>query len=218
MLTDPSTLLLRGGRLAIPAGVEGRIFARNLTFNVPRRSEGRTAAHRERFCFIALLKSLLHTDPDFFPATVVRGEAPDFIVLRNGGAAVAIEHTDAGELEYQRHLAETENVSEPVAVPSPGGHGWVGDAPERAFVEALRISFSRKAASSYWRNAPDSAERWLLIYDQTDAGIFVGDAAALRFLRSAALEDAARLGVLTRIYLVRSQDVVLEWRHKESVR
>ena len=218
MLADPSTPLLRGGSFTIPAGVEGRTFVRSLTFDVPCRSEGRTAAHRERFCFIALLKSLLRTDAASFPATIVRGEAPDFIVLRKSGAAIAIEHTDAGEFEYQQHLAETDSTDEPVFAPSPGGDGWIGDGPKRAFAEALSVSFSRKAADSYWRNAPESSERWLLAYDQTNTGMFVSDAVALGFLRSAALEDRTTSRAFTRIYLVRNQDAVLEWHQKESVR
>lgn len=209
MTNDPSTLLLHGGRFTIPAGAEGRSLIKNLSFEVPRRSEGRTSAHRERFCFVALLNTLLVTDPDFFPATIVRSEAPDFVIFCPGDRVFGVEHTDAGEPEYQRHLSETEDSADPVCVPSPNDDGWRGDMPERAFSDALRSALSHMRPEVVWRNAPSAARRWLLTYDQTNTGMFVGNNSALEFLNAAALADRRWSEAYARIYLVRSQDVVL---------
>lgn len=223
MNTDPSTLLLTGGAFTVPGGVEGRDLVEDLTFDAPSRSEGRTPAHRERFCLVALLRHLLLTEPSLFPATIFRNEAPDFLIHRPCGAAIAIEHTDAGEPHYQRFLSEIEHArsetvgpTEVVSIPSPGGDGWIGDAPERTFIEALRASFLRKSAEQTWRNAPASAERWLLIYDQTNTSIYLSNSAAAGFLRCAAQDKGGANWPYDRIYLVRSQEIVLGWRQQKS--
>lgn len=218
MSADPSSVLLEGGRFTIPAGVEGYALIRSLAFEVPRRSEGRTSAHRERFCFTALLKALLSGEAAFLPASIVRGESPDFLIQCGDGRTIAVEHSDTGEREYQRHLAESEDEQAVAYVPSPSGDGWLGDMPEKAFAKALRETFTRKLPATVWRNAPESAERWLLTYDQTNTRLFLDDASALELLRSAASHDGRCQGFFSRIDLVRSQEVVLTWRRHGSGR
>jgi hypothetical protein len=217
MNANLSTLLLKAGQFAIPAGAEGRRLVESMDHAVPRRSEGRTKQHRERFCFVALLKTLMTIDAGCFPARVHRGESPDFLLICGNGRVCAIEHTDAGEKEYQRHLAGNEDATESVFIPSPNGDGWAGDLPERRFDSALMAALAKKSSASVWRNAPNGAERWLLMYDQTNTRMFISHGQALERLGAVATAADREGNAYHRIFLVRDQEQVLHWPERKEV-
>lgn len=212
MTTDRSAFLLNGDRFQIPAGTAGQDLLQTIDHQVPRRSAGRRSAHRERFCLVALLNALMTSDPHLFPAFVDRAESPDFLLTCANGDVVAIEHTDAGEQEYQRFLAEMEEVDAPVSCPSPNGAAWIGDQPERAFLAAIEAAIARKSAERIWTNAPREAKRWLLMYDQTNTGLFIYDEPARQFLGIAAGDAEKRGFALQRAMLVRGQGRILQWQ------
>ncbi|WP_137177347.1 hypothetical protein [Roseomonas sp. AR75] len=162
-------------------------FLDSVDFPVPGRTKGRKKEHREGHCIIRALRWLGTTHPHLFPATLIRQEAPDFVLEpRGNGRTWAIEHTDAGEQEYQQWQARTDDQEGVLALPSPDGEAWLGDAPERAFDEAIRLAVRRKSEPNFWRNEPDQAVRCILAYDQTNARLFVSDAHALQSIQRAA--------------------------------
>jgi hypothetical protein len=173
-------------RTKLPAAATLPAYLSDAEFYVPSRREGRQKEHREGFCIIAALRWLGAAQPDAFPATLIRAEAPDFLLFpQNGGPTWAFEQSDAGEEQYQRWLAVTEAQTAVKFIPSPGDDGWVGDAPERAHAEAIRLAVERKSKAKFWRNAPIDAIRCVLLYDQTNTALFVDDEHAERALKSA---------------------------------
>ena len=98
MVTMPDRGLLRAGEsVLIPPGAAGGEALARLTVAVPPRTQGRTAAHREQFCAAALLRALWAECPGFFPATLTKGEAPDFLLWSHAlSRGLALEHTDVG--------------------------------------------------------------------------------------------------------------------------
>lgn len=159
--------------ICIPSGAKGRRYLSKIPTTVPERGHPERTAAEERYCLIALLKHLCEQHPEFFPLKAQRataGGAPDFTLLTSGGRRIGVEHTNATEQHYQRWLA-TEDA--PIAfIPSPGGAGWVGNEPERRFDAAVEEAVRRKLPDRFWRDAP-SAERWLLIYENCNTGLFV---------------------------------------------
>ncbi|HEV7263360.1 MAG TPA: hypothetical protein VGN83_00350 [Falsiroseomonas sp.] len=154
---------------------------------------------------IRAIRWLTVKKPDLFPATLMRVEAPDFVLQPRGSAQPwALEHTDAGEPGYQRWLAQTGDEEGAILMPSPDDEGWLGDAPEQTFDQVIHLAVQRKNAPKFWRNAPAQAVRCILAYDQTNAGMFVSDAYALHSIERAAAA-AAGFGVM----LVRGADRVL---------
>lgn len=120
--------------------------------------------------------------------------------------AVAVEVTDAGEVEYQRSLDHTAASSGFHHVPSPGGLGWDGDASERRFSATVHEAVQREPPNSVWKRAV-GLPRWLVLYDNTNTGWFMSDADAEKCLRVQA--QAGREGGLSALVLVRHLDLVL---------
>ena len=137
------------------------------------------------------------------------GGAPDFVLHRQTLPPLAIEHTNAGQNDFQHWLGATEHTRGVVHIPSPGGNGWIGDVPERAFRTDLEDALRRKMPAKFWRDAPAGSVRCLMIYDQTNTRFFVQDAAARELLHDVfhCLPEAA--ASFSFVALVRGADRVM---------
>lgn len=168
------TLEHRGTTVHVPGGNAGRKALAAIHVAVPERNEGRQNWHREQDSVIRFVKHLLDARPNLFPATLTKADAPDFVLAPEGEARpFAIEHTDFGSHEHQRAL-DAEAEAEPGTIAFVGGpDGWAGDVPEEDWASDLEKAVRRKAFEKTWRNAPDEAERWLLLYDNTETSIAV---------------------------------------------
>jgi hypothetical protein len=54
---------------------------RGIDLSVPGRTEGRKSYHRERYCLALYLRTLAHHSLLPLPIRVVKGEAPDFLLV-----------------------------------------------------------------------------------------------------------------------------------------
>ncbi len=197
-------------RTALPAAAELPSLLDGTAFKVPSRTERRLTPHREGHCIQAALRWLGETHPGLFPATLIRQEAPDFLLeAPDGTAMLAIEHTDAGEQAFQEWLRRTEKQAGASLIPSPGNDGWVGDAPERAFAADIARALATKSADHFWRNAAGAQHRCMLLHDQTNAGLFVTDHDAREILRDALAALDAATSMAWSVILVRGSGRVV---------
>ena len=196
-----------GDALLIASGAAGLRQIKRIPTDVPGRDQGRPNWTRERFCAVALIRHLFKVREHLFPLRVERVDSPDFVFApsRPDSPAVAVEVTDAGEFEYQRFLDRTAACSDTQHIPSPGDLGWEGDAPERQMSMALGEAVQRKLAHNVWRRAI-GLPRWLVLYDNTNAGGFTADADAEDCLREQV--QPGREGGLSALVLVRALDLV----------
>ena len=198
----PKHLTFEGGE----AGV--RLLA-ELNFKVPPRGPLRRNWRREAYCTLQLIRTLLVVRPDVFPARLTRtphSSSPDFILapIRSEGL-FAIEHTDVAEpgmLDWLDALAR--DVVHTAS--SFNEAGYTGDA-ERIFRDALMDGLNRKAHPDTWRDAP-GASKWLLLYDNTNTGIFL-DGEEVRVLMREALVTVPAQDRPDMVWLVRDSGIVM---------
>lgn len=162
---------------------------------VPQRSEGRTSAHRERYCVVKYLSYLLESGALDFPITVTKNpepRSPDFFVVSPSRGRVGIEHTDAGSEEYQHAvaLAERDTSVQCLELPeyaSPrqasdlqdvkrgfrkageklSSSGWEDDEAEQQWAGFISDAISKKVTKATSGNYDTRASYELLIYDYT---------------------------------------------------
>lgn len=196
MRTETSAELDRGSVVHIPGGAAGLRSLDRITVSVPQRGEGRQNWQREQACVVALVRTLLNERPQLFPADLIRGDAPDFVLRPNAAVRpIAIEHTDATAWEFQRVLDAESSYGDLgwVAVGARQGRdgeyedfdGWAGNEPERRWVADVGRAMLRKSGPSSWRDSPAAAERWLLIADECETAVFVSDAKARAMMADA---------------------------------
>ncbi|MBR0681357.1 hypothetical protein GXW74_12750 [Roseomonas eburnea] len=201
---------------------KGRDEVLDFDRTVPPRGRGRENWHRERFCILNLLAHLQCQTPSLFPAELVRQQAPDFLLRPTVvHSPIAIEHTDAGAHEYQCVLDEDAERDEraPVTIGArrsdTGQHakfdGRVSNAPEQCWLQDIRDAIRRKSHLRCWRNAPPNAQRWILAFDNSGAGIFVDDDAARAMLSQAlSINETVGAKILAFALVRRDMSVLLQ--------
>jgi len=111
------------------------VLAANSPWVPPGRNDGRTTAHRERYC----LRYFLAQEAARFayPISVEKTERPDFVITDGAGRRIGVEHTDAGPEAFQRWLAQNEHRAEAQLFPDREGRDNPdGFAGGQAFAEA----------------------------------------------------------------------------------
>jgi hypothetical protein len=152
-------------RTPLPAAADLPAFLDGVDVGLPKRTEGRVAAHREGRCIILALRWLSTAHPALFPATLVRGEAPDFVLEpASGAAAWALEHTDAGDEELQKWFRNIELGLVSPGIPDRGGALAQGDAADVLFAGEAGRAIGAKVAKDSFRYAPADALRCVLVY------------------------------------------------------
>jgi hypothetical protein len=181
---------------ALPPADEVPALLRKVDFKLPKRTEGRLVAHREGHCIIKALGWLAGTHPEFFPATLVRDEAPDFVVKpaikpASGFEAWSFEHTDAGDEGLQKAFRDAE-LSRDIYAPSDRQPGLGdGDAADVVFARGVGRAIAKKSNPKSFRNAPDGAFRCVLVYGLSD---FAVDPTVARSALASALAAVNMLG------------------------
>jgi len=207
---SPFRMMERGTALHVPAGDAGRLVLHSADVPVPSGSEGRENWHREQHCAVTLVRFLLTDRPDLFPATLLRSDAPDFVLSPDVAAhrAIGIEHTDMGSQTFQRTLDAASASGEPSLVILIGPDGCVGDAPAQAWTDDLRDAVVRKSDPKCWRGSPAGTARWLLIYDNARTAIAVENQEARRRVSALLHTESAAAGI-DAIALVRDPGTVV---------
>ena len=157
-----------------------------IDISVPLRTEGRTKEHTERWSICRFLATYARTGLFEYPLGLEKQERPDFL-LRLASREIGIEVTEAVPPDWAWADARREKLNydklvflhrftpgEPqrskdeinrMASGATWGSGWVGDAPEREWADAMMHFCLEKARSlakpGYQRFSAD----WLLIYD-----------------------------------------------------
>lgn len=205
----------------IPGGVEGVALITAIDISVRSRKLGRENWERERFNLAALLRYLAASVPSLLPATLIRQQSPDFVFApTNTRRVLAIEHTDAANPDFQRRLdadaisavrAPSVQSSDNADVAFIGNQpdGWIGDAPEQAWSDDIRAAFQRKQRLTKWAKEPAGAVRCMLIYDLTEADIFVSDLAASQIAHGLFGDFSTALVPIQCAAIVRSAERVL---------
>lgn len=165
---------------------------------VPRRTEGRGQADRERYCIVAYLLHLAAAGLLEYPLTIAKGEAPDFVLTFSGGRTRGVEVTEVSPEEGLR--------SKP----------WSGDEPEREWARIVLDAIERKV-NGYDYGTHHELE--LLLYDLTGLGALVKLEDGAPFLREAIRSwrrDAGPQQVFSRISVLRDSallhDVSGRWQ------
>lgn len=135
------------------------VFSPQSPWTPPPRNNGRTTAHRERYC----LRYFLDREAAHFtyPIAVEKTERPDFVITDKTGRRIGVEHTDAGSEAFQRWLSQTENGAPPAEhAPAAGPKTRLFDQAATEVVRALE----HKTASINKHGYQDADEYVLLIY------------------------------------------------------
>ena len=158
----------------------------NVDISVPRRSEGRTKEHTERYAICHLLSALLRENQLVYPLELIRRERPDFL-LKTKDTNIGIEHTEAVPQNEAQKTVLRDKVDGPevyfISHHLPGedkrpakklikeiqanqaGDGWAGDSVEREWSEAM-LHFVKEKIETVGKKGFEKFERnWLLIYD-----------------------------------------------------
>lgn len=180
---------------------------------VPRRTDGRRHADRERYCIVSYLLHLAEAGLLAYPLNVTKGEAPDFVLRFGDGRTRGVEVTEASTPEHQQAATELER--------SPPGtlledNEYVGDEPEQEWSRTLLDAVQRKV-EGYDYGSHDELE--LLVYDQTGLGAMVKLKDGAPFLREEIRAWRRATGpqqVFSRISVLRDSaflfDVTGRWR------
>ncbi len=159
---------------------------RSIDISVPRRSEGRTKKHTERYAIAHMLSSLLDKNRFLYPIKLIHRERPDFL-LETNGILIGIEHTEAvpqneahktvlrdkvdGPEVYfiSRHQpGEPEKPAKKLIEEIQANHsdsGWTSDSVEREWVEAMLHTVKSKIEILAKDGFEKFDQNWLLIYD-----------------------------------------------------
>lgn len=140
------------------------VLSANSPWLPPGRNNGRTTAHRERYCLRYYLRA--HADTFDYPIAVEKTERPDFLITDAAGKCFGVEHTDAGPEHLQRWLAQSENgdgVSQPLHRDGEGAaDGFSADATCHAAVDDI-VAALRHKVGSINKNGYQDADRYELI-------------------------------------------------------
>lgn len=197
-----------------------------LDTSVLRRAHGRTKTQVERSCIVHLLSSLPAEYLEF-PLALEHGDRPDF-VLRTSSDAVGIEVTEAVPENRARASAirasgfgrsvhfvkrarpgekakSTESLRTEIDLDLPE-EPWVGDEPEREWVEAIMHCAESKVAAVKKPGFQLHSNNWLLIYDNWPLPWHDHSEASALLLEAAshqadALEAFQRIFVLDSMYV-----------------
>ncbi|WP_143492129.1 hypothetical protein [Pseudomonas sp. B28(2017)] len=156
-----------------------------LDIDVPLRSEGRTTEHVERYGLAYFLSSIPH-EKLLFPLSVTHNDKPDF-VIDCSSFSIGIEHIEAVSqnaamssfiresgvgkgIYFIPHAAPGERVKKGKKLrqeieADECGSGWVGDAPEREWAEAMLYFVNKKVPIVTATEFKRYEANWLLIYD-----------------------------------------------------
>lgn len=159
---------------------------RSMDISVPRRSEGRTKDHTERYAIAHMLSSLLEKDQLSYPIELIHRERPDFLIKANG-VLIGIEHTEAVPQNEAHKTVLRDKVGGPdvhfISHHQPGepkkpakklieeiqanhsGSGWAGDSVEREWSEAMLHFVKGKIETLVKDGFEKFNQNWLLIYD-----------------------------------------------------
>ena len=164
----------RGDSFAAKDPAELRARLDQLETTVPRRTEGRTSEHRERYCIVHYLRTLERNGLVEFPFKITKGESPDFRV-ETGCQLFGLEHADAGNEEFQAAVTHWEKAPEGSEledhrIRKPGepsqDPGYIGDEPERLWTAEVLTAIQKKAELlPKYEALPDYQ---LLLYDNTE--------------------------------------------------
>jgi hypothetical protein len=153
---------------------------------VPRRTEGRTKDHTEKYAIAHLLSALMHAGLVTYPFRLIHRDRPDFL-LYMGGANIGVEHVEAiSENEAHRGVIRERGHGPQVYFIThnkPGerrkkankllkeiekndaGDGWVGDLVEKEWAGAMSHFLQQKINVVRKEGFERFDEDWLLIYD-----------------------------------------------------
>jgi hypothetical protein len=172
--------------------------------SVPRRTEGRRAHHRERYCLVRYLSTLARSSLLEFPLRVRKWESPDFILVLPDGTVTGIEITEAGSESSQR--AATRLEKNPGGAFLEGEDGIrlpgeelrelpsFGDEPERELTSILLDAVDKKLEALN-RGHYEKVDRYeLLIYDNSHLVLLARLGTVARLLKPALTECLQRRG------------------------
>ena len=157
-----------------------------IDISVPRRSEGRTKEHTERYAVAHLLSALVGKDRISYPLCLIQRERPDFL-LTLCAEQIGIEHTEAVPQNeaHRTVLREKENGPDVYFIShhqrgepkkfakelieeieaNQAGAGWAGDSVEREWADAMFHFIEQKVATLLKKGFERFEQDWLLIYD-----------------------------------------------------
>jgi predicted nucleotidyltransferase len=179
-----------GDRLELRSYDELRDRLAQVERPVPRRTEGRTADDRDRYCIVRYLEYLAEATLLELPVVVERGQAPDF-VLRFDGRSRGVEVTEGTTAALQEAATRLERAPpgtllEGTELREPGeplrGDPYGGDQPEREWTAQMLDAVERKSRGFDY-GTHDELE--LLIYDHSEVGALVRLEDGAPFLREA---------------------------------
>ena len=159
---------------------------RSIDISVPRRSEGRTKEHTERYAIAHMLSALLGKGQLSYPLDLIQRERPDFLLKANG-VEIGIEHSEAVPQNEAHKTVLRDKVDGPevhfISHHQPGeskrpakelieeiqsnhsGTGWAGDSVEREWSEAMLHFVKGKNETLAKEGFEKFKQNWLLIYD-----------------------------------------------------
>jgi hypothetical protein len=162
-----------------------RVLA-EIDISVPRRSEGRTKEHTERYAIAHLLSALVGKDRISYPLCLIQRERPDFLLTLDT-EQIGIEHTEAVPQNEAHRTVLREKGNGPdvffISHHQPGepkksakelieeieanhaGDGWAGDSVEREWADAMFHFIKQKVATLRKDEFERFEQDWLLIYD-----------------------------------------------------
>jgi hypothetical protein len=143
----------------------------SLDLTVPPRNRGRKSFHRERYCLIKYLLALSQTDVLKWPATVVKFERPDFLLVDNSSRLIGIEQTDFGSRDNQEQLSMLQSGKIPSTPPfldNGPNSGQVGEPKdEEPFARYALAALLRKTRLISRKPYASCNEMRLLLYPNT---------------------------------------------------
>lgn len=141
---------------------------------VPRRTKGRRAEHRERYCIFHYLRTLQRSGLVRFPFQITKSESPDFRI-EMGPEIFGLEHAEAGNEQFQQAATLLEQAPpgsylEGHRIVRPGmvskDQGYIGDEPERLWTVEVLAAIKKKA--QLLPKYEELADYQLLLYDSTE--------------------------------------------------
>lgn len=191
---------------------------------VPRRSEGRTKEHTERYCMARLLAAI-ETDRLEFPLQLNHHDRPDFLISMPG-IRIGVEHTEvipenvahASFLRDKGHGPEVyftphATISEPKKTGAEliseieadeMGVGWCGDSFERNWAVAMLHFIQRKEAKALADGFERFDQNWLLLYDSWP-GPNLNFNKAVSYLKR--LLEAGKIHAFDSIFIIHTQEI-----------
>lgn len=159
---------------------------KKIDISVPRRSEGRTKKHTERYAIAHLVSTLLKDGELAYPFELLQRERPDFL-LKVNGVKIGVEHTEAVPQNEAHKTVLRDSIDGPdiyfISRHEPGepkrnaqkliheiqtnnpGSGWPGDSVEREWSEAMLYFVNGKVETFADAGFEKYETNWLLIYD-----------------------------------------------------